>query len=52
MWPRVEGWVASISPGDWLDRLMMPSLTETMITILALVIVIATCLIIVLARYH
>ena len=52
MWLRVEGWVASVSPQDWMDRLLMPSLDEVIITILALVITVATCLIIVLARYH
>ena len=49
---RFEGYVRSLSPETWLDRLLLPSLTDVMVTILALVVVVATCLIVVLLKYH
>ena len=47
MWPRVEGWVQSLSPNDLLDRLLMPTLEDVIVTILALIAVLAVCVIVV-----
>ena len=47
MWPRVEGWVQSLAPNDLWDRLMMPTLEDVIVTILALIAVLAVCVIVV-----
>jgi len=47
---NIVGWVASLNQ-NWWDRLLQPSLDDVICTILALVIVIATCLLIVVLRY-
>jgi len=49
---RIEGYARSLSPETWLDRLLLPSLTDVIVTILALIIMVATCLIVVLLKYH
>jgi len=52
MRPWLEGYVFPPGPENWFDRFFMLNLTDLMITILGLVVVLATCLIITLLKFR
>ena len=48
----LEGYILSTIPTSIIERLMMPTLIDVMVTILGCVVVLATILIIQLLRWH
>lgn len=49
---NIEGFIPSVMPITILERLLMPSLTDVLVTILALIMLLCTVLVLHLLRYH